>query len=224
MPRFSPPHTGLSLALSLSLAACAHGSSAAPQRQVALDLAPAANVTAPRELPPITASAEGLTPAPEECPSRRCGAAGVAAEVTLEAPRDEALALFERYVRAVSARSTDAVRALLDDELSDARDGTAVSRETVVTLHARLFEVMDARGFEATEVRALSQPESRRMNRGVQMDPRDWVIEWRTRSFRATAFPAVTSAPTLLVVRWRGGVARIAAFDHEFLTRRARSL
>ncbi len=222
MPRFSPPHAAL--ALSLSLGACAHAPHAPPPRAVALDLTPAAATIVTPEARALSARADGISPEPDACPSPRCGVAGEAGAVTLDAPREEALALFARYVRAVSGRSTDAVRALLDDDLSDARDGTPVSREAVVTLHARLFEVMDARGFEATEVRALSQPESRRMNRGVQMDARDWVIEWRTQSFRATPFAAVTSAPTLIVVRWRGGVARIAAFDHEFLTRRTRSL
>ncbi len=187
-------------------------------------MTPAASVAAPVDPPSMTARADGLHPAPEACPSPRCGVAGEAAEVTLDAPRDEALRLFESYVRAVSARSTDGVRALLDDAVLDARDGAELSREAAVTLHARLFEVMDARGFEAADVRALSQPEARRTNRGVLMDPGDWLVEWSTQSFRATSFPAVAAVPRLIVVRWRGGVARIAAFNHEFLNRRARGL
>lgn len=221
-----PPHRSVAAALLVGVCgfACAHSANTSAEQPVALDLTPAASVAASVEAPAITARAGELSPAPEVCPSPRCGVAGTASEVSLDAPRDEALRVFERYVRAVSARSTDGVRALLDDAVLDARDGSASSRETVVTLHARLFEVMDARGFEATEVRALSYAESRRMNRGVQMDPGDWLVEWNTQSFRATSFPAVAAVPRLIVVRWRGGVARVAAFNHEFLNRRARGL
>ncbi len=190
----------------------------APSR--ALDLTPAAAVSAPGELRVRVVDAEGARPAPAPCPSPRCGEAGEAAEVTLDARRDEALALFERYVRAVSARSAGELRALLDDTVASVREGGAVSREQVVTQHVRLFDLLDARGFEASQVVVLSQAEARRQNRGAVMEPGDWYVEWRTTSFRAAPYPMAPATPSQMVVRWRDGAARIAAFNHEFLFRR----
>jgi hypothetical protein len=220
VPRPLPaPFRSLSLLLP-SLVACAHAASPQPSPR-ALDLTPAAVVAVEPELRIASVGPDGARAAPDVCPSARCGLAGRPTQVTLDARRDEALAVFERYVRAVSARSAGDVRALLDDTVASARDGAALSREAVVAQHTRLFDLMDARGFEATDVRVLSHAECRRQGRPVATGPGDWYLEWRTASFRAMPAPLAVAPPTQMIVRWRDGVGRVAALNHEFLSRRA---
>lgn len=220
MPR-SLPALLLRLSLLLStLLACAHAASPQPSPR-ALDLTPAAAVAVEPELRIAAVGPDGVHGEPDACPSARCGVAGRPTQVTLDARRDEALAVFQGYVRAVSARSAGDVRALLDDTVASARDGAAVSREAAVAQHVRLFDLMDGRGFEATDVRVLSHAECRRQGRPVATEPGDWYLEWRTTSFRAMPAPLAVAPPTQMIVRWRDGVGRVAALNHEFLSRRA---
>ncbi len=219
MPRSLPALLRSLTPLSITLVACAHAASPQPSTR-ALDLTPAARVAVDPELHLASVGPDGASVAPEACPSARCGLAGRPTQVTLDAHRDEAVALFERYVRAVSARSAGEVRALLDDAVASARDNTTLSREAAVAQHARLFDLMDARGFEATDVRVLSHAECRRQGRPVATEPGDWYLEWRTTSFRALPAPAGVAPPTQMIVRWRDGVGRVVALNHEFLSRR----
>lgn len=207
--------------LTLCLTACAASPVATVAPSRALDLSPASAPVDDADLVVPRVTAAGPTGDADPCPSPRCGRAGAPGDVRLDDRRDEALDVFVRYVRAVSARDADAVRALLDDEVRPAREGPAVPRETVINLHTRLFDLMDVRGFEASLVRVSSYERVRQQGRGLALAPGDWLVEWTTTSFRAGASPLAVTHPTMMVLRWREGTARVACFSPEFLARNA---
>lgn len=160
----------------------------------------------------------------DDASSPRCGHSGTASQVRRAVPVDAVLDLLERYVRAMSSRSPDALRPLLDDTLGTTtnptpREGMGFSREVVVSLHERLFDMMDARGFVALGLRVLSYDACRVMHCNAWLRPGDWYVEWRPASLRAAVMPGFGVAPSRMVVRWRDGVPRIAALNEEFFGR-----
>lgn len=214
----------LRLASVALLAACAHAqapsSTAAPQLELATATAPPDDAV--WRVAEVRADAPVRAPDPlHDCPSPRCGAVGSAAEVRLRAPRARVVELVARYVAAMNARSAEGLRPLFDEQVAAAsgtvtREGGAFAREHVLALHARLFDQMDRRGFEASLVRVLSADECRAQRCQAALRRGDWLVEWRPTSFRASPMPGTPTAPARLVVRVRDDEARITALDDAF--------
>lgn len=219
-PRLRPLPALLTLTLG-----CAHAARPAPARP--LDLAPdlARDASHPYQVAELRPGDALPRPDVTACADPRCGAAGAVAQVVLPHARAAVVALLDRYVRAMNARSPDALRPLFDDLVgttggAGSRDGLGHAREHVVAAHAVLLDQMDRRGFGAVAVRVASFEECRAARCTALLRPGDWYIEWRPTSFRVAPVPGAF-VPTRMIVRVRDGGARIVALNDEFFARRA---
>lgn len=173
-----------------------------------------------------TASRVDLPDAPPS-PRARGGdelPAGSTARVSLDAGRDVVRALFDRYARAFTDRSVDAMRPLFAprvDPVSLPRDGAA--RDEVLALHEMLFPSAQRVTALMSSMRVMSFAECRAVGcPAVRMAPGDWYVEWRPPVGRAVPSPMAPAVPYQLVVRVADGEARIVGITDSLVARASR--
>jgi hypothetical protein len=211
--------------------ACAHAAPATPPHTIARDLTPAvAGVVAPLSSSSLVLhgnEAPRVADPFDRCPSARCGATGLSTSLSFAPRREAVLDLLQRYVHAMTTRSPEALRGLFDTVVHNANNrlanqGVGWSREQVIAMHARLFESIDSRGFDAQVSRIASYSDCQRQSCRAELTPGDWYVEWLPLTVRVTAGPNAVPVPTMMVLRWRDERPRIGALNQEFLLRNGR--
>jgi hypothetical protein len=207
--------------------ACTHPLRVVQTRERATELTSA---TTPTPEPSLALSDVRLAAQPSDapetrCPSPHCSPAGTTSEVTLDTHTEAVYVLFTQYVRCLNNHAMTDLRELLGEHLfvTNATSAHPWSREHAITLHERLLERLDARGFEAFGVQIFSFDDCQQQHCEASLRPGEWLVQWRSPSFRAVTLPNAPNAPTQFVVRWIHGGPHIVAFNSDFLTPRIQS-